>query len=174
MRTTTPDGTEHWFVARTRRGQELFVRDRLEEHGITYFVPVVNTLRMSRGRKVKVTVPLIPNMVFLRATKNDACALANGYGLPIFYIIDHINGGMLAVPDSQMDDFIRVITEEPDQVLVEYFNPQPGQMVRIVSGRLQGVQGQILYVEQGTYVVVSVGQLLSARVKVAKNCLELI
>lgn len=51
---------------------------------------------------VKAVVPLIPNMVFLRATKSDACALANGYGLPLFYMVDRSTGRMLVVPDRQM------------------------------------------------------------------------
>lgn len=171
---TNSQGTEHWFVARTRKGQELYVRDRLDEFGIRNFVPAVSTVRVRGGRRVKVTVPLIPNMVFLKASKENACALANGRGLQLFYVIDHIRGGMLTVPERQMDDFIRVITEEPELVRIESFSLQPGQRVRIVSGKLQGVEGQILYVDQGTYVVVSVGQLISAKVKVAKNCLELI
>lgn len=161
-----------WFVARTRRGQELTIRDRLDGFGIQNFVPVSHTLRIRGGRKVKAVVPLIPNMVFLRATKSDACALANGHGLPLFYMVDRSTGRMLVVPDRQMDNFIRVVTEEPGSVEITDFNPVAGQRVRILSGKLAGVEGDVLWVEQDTYVVVSVGQLISAKVKVPKGGLE--
>ena len=161
-----------WFVARTRRGQELLIRDKLNGYGVQNFVPVTQTLKVRGGRRIKAIVPLIPNMVFLRASKSDACALANGRELPVFYVIDRSTNRMLVVPDKQMDDFIRVVTEEPDSVQLESFNPVPGQKVRIVSGRLQGVEGEVISASQDTYIVVSVGQLLSARVKVQKNCLE--
>lgn len=160
-----------WFVARTRRGQELAIRERLEAFGIQNFIPVSQTLRIRNGRKVKAVVPLIPNMVFLRTTKSNACALANGHGLQVFYMVDHITNRMLVVPDRQMDCFIRVITGSPD-VEVTAFTPTQGQRVRIVSGKLAGVEGEVLSADQSDCIVVSVGTLLSARVKVRKGGLE--
>lgn len=165
-------GTECWYVARTRRGQELAVRDRLDGFGIRNFVPVSRTLKVRNGRKVKATVPLIPNMVFLRATKSVACALANGHGLPVYYVVDHSTRSMLVVPDRQMDDFIRVVTEEPDTVRLTDFMPHVGQKVRIISGRLAGVEGEVTLVDGETYLVVSLGSLLSAKVRINRDCVE--
>lgn len=168
----TDDGIVHWFAARTRRGQELRIRERLDSFGISSFVPTVRTLRQRGDRKVKATVPLIPNMVFLRATKSDACSLANGRGVPVYYVIDRSTSRMLVVPDKQMDDFIRVVSAEPDTVEISGFVPHRGQKVRIASGRLKGVEGEVLSTGGGTFIIVSVGQLLNARIKVPKSCVE--
>lgn len=165
------DGTVHWFAARTRRGQELRIRENLDRFGVSSFVPTVRSLRQRGGRKVKAIVPLVPNMVFLRATKSDACSLANGRGIPIYYIIDRSTSRMLVVPDKQMDDFIRVVSEEPETVEISGFVPHRGQKVRISSGRLEGVEGEVLTSDGGTFIIVSVGQLLNARIKVSKSCL---
>lgn len=160
-----------WFVARTRRGQELAIRDRLEDLGIRNFVPVTETLKIRNGRRVKRMSPILPNMVFLQATKNMACSLANGHGLAVYYIIDRSTNRMLVVPDKQMDDFIRVVNEEPDSVELMDYHPQPGEKVRIATGRLAGVVGEVMSVENDTFLVLSVGSLLSARVKISRSCL---
>ena len=168
----TDGNGECWYVARTRRGQELAVRDRLEGFGIRNFIPLGQTIRLRNGRRVKAMVPLIPNMVFLRTEKSIACALANGHGLPIYYVVDRSTRSMLVVPDKQMDDFIRVVTEEPDDLQLIEFTPHIGQKVRIVTGRLSGVEGEVVAADKGTYLVISLGTLLSARVKVPGGCLE--
>lgn len=168
----TDSDSIRWFVARTRRRQELSVRNRLEEFGIRNFVPVCETLKVRNGRKYRTVTPLIPNMVFLQTTKQTACSLANGHGLPVHYVIDRSTGSMLVVPDRQMDDFIRVLTEQPQSVELTEFSPQRGQKVRISAGRLAGLEGQVLEAGNDTCLVISVGTLLNARVKVPTNCLE--
>lgn len=167
----TDGDSECWYVARTRRGQELAIRDRLDCLGIRNFVPMSRTLKVRNGRKVKALMPLIPNMVFLRTSKEFACALANGYGLPVYYIIDRSTNRMLVVPDKQMEDFIRVVNENPDDVELNDFVPHIGQRVKIVSGSLAGVEGEVLYVDKSAYLLLSLGSLLSVRVKVHRNCL---
>lgn len=161
-----------WFVARTRRGQELAIRDRLDLYGIRNFVPVCQTLKVRNGRKIKAVAPLIPSMVFLYTTKETACALANGRDLQVFYIIDRMTNRMLVVPDRQMEDFIRVVSGEPGSVEMTPYTPLVGENVRIVSGSLAGVEGKVLSVEQDTYIVVSAGTLLSARIRVSPSSLE--
>ena len=163
-----------WYVARTRKGQELSIRDKLNGFGIRNFVPVCGTPRLVAGRLVKANSPLIPNMVFLKTTKNDACSLANGRGLPVFYIRDHSTGGMLVIPNKQMEDFIRVVAEQEDTVQLTGFAPIVGHKVRIVSGKLSGVEGIAVSEEQNMHVVVCVGRLLCAKVKVLRESLELI
>ncbi len=168
----TDGDSECWYVSRTRRGQELTIRERLDKFGIRNFVPVSRILRIRNGRKIEATVPLISGMVFLRTTKSIACALANGHGLPLFYMIDRSTNRMLVVPDKQMDDFIRVVSDEPEGVVLESFIPHQGQKVKIVRGNLAGVEGEVLSVDNDAYLVVSVGTLLSARIKVPRGCLE--
>lgn len=164
--------SECWFAARTRRGQELTIKGSLDALDIRNFVPMNRTLKIRNGRKIKVLAPLIPNMVFLRTSKTVACSLANGYGLPIYYIIDRSTNRMLVVPDRQMDDFIRLVTEKPDSVELADYNPQPGERVRIVTGKLAGLEGEVLEADNGAYLVINVGTLFSARVVIQRNCLE--
>lgn len=160
-----------WFVARTRRGQELSLRKRMGELGVECFIPTVYAFRERRGRRVRVEVPLIPNLVFLKATKDEACALANGRGLPLFYIIDHQTHTLLEVPLKQMEDFRRAVEADPDSLSTEIPLTLGGK-VRIIAGELAGVEGEILSLPAGSFVVVSVGHILCAKVSIPRDMLE--
>lgn len=161
-----------WFVARTRRSQELSLRASLQKLGYEHFIPVKEEFRVRRGRRARVEVPVIPNMVFVKASKEDACALANGRGLPLYYIVDRFTHAMMEVPEKQMDDFIRVVNSAPDSICIEDVPLVPGTRVRVVEGELAGVEGEVLSLPTGTYVAVSVGRVLCAKLRLPKACLE--
>ena len=93
----------YWYAARTRYGQELKVRDRLEREGVEHFIPTVPS---GGARKEKAA---ISNLVFVKATKSEALELANTCSVPMKYIIDCATRTLLVVPDKQMEDFRRVL-----------------------------------------------------------------
>ena len=163
-----------WFAARTGRCQELSVRKSLMQFGVECFIPTKEEFRLRRGHRVKAEAPLIPNLVFLRATKADACALANGHGLPLHYIIDRATRSMMVVPDKQMDDFIRVMDLDPDALCEDDVQFIPGGRVRVIKGDLAGVEGEVLSLPNRTYVFVSIGHLLRAKVQIPKSYLEIL
>ncbi len=142
------------------------------QFGVECFIPTKEEFRLRRGHRVKAEAPLIPNLVFLRATKADACALANGHGLPLHYIIDRATRSMMVVPDKQMDDFIRVVSSQPESFCLEEVPLVPGTRVRVVEGELCGIEGEILSLPTQTYVLVSIGRLLCARVRMPREAVE--
>ena len=165
--------TKKWFVARTRHSQELAIADRLSELGIEHFVPTRKEFRIRRGKRVRLDVPAIANMVFIKATKQDACALANGHGLPIYYIVDHSTRYMLEVPNKQMEDFRRIIETQPDSISQD-IPLVPGQKVRVIAGELAGVEGEIISTSEGDNLVVTIGRILCARVHIKSSDVEAI
>ena len=158
-----------WFAARTRCGAELGVRDRLDRLGTEHFLPV-EQLRRTRSRATY-EHPLIPGLIFLRATKKQACALTNEMSLPVRYLIDPATRTLLVVPDKQLDDFRRVLDLSEgeggrmDQTLAL------GDYVRVIKGALQGVEGRVMEFHGEFYVVV---ELLGwyARASVPRAWLE--
>lgn len=162
---------ECWFVARTRHGQELSVRERLRELGEEHFIPSQRTLRIRGKRKKEVEVPLIPNLVFLRTTKTHACELANGGRVRLFYVIDRNTHTLMQVPDKQMEDFMKVLDLSPESLCLSEFPLSLGGKVRILKGDFVGVEGELLSLPTRTYVVVQVGGLLAAKVKIPKSYL---
>lgn len=158
-----------WFVARTRSGQELKVKERLDLLGVENFIPT-EVKKNYRGKPKQ--HPVISCLVFVRAQKTAACDLKTKNSLPVNYIRDCASGTMMFVPDRQMDDFRRVLESSTmegglvDQIV------NPGEAVRVSAGPLKGVQGQIMEVLGEYYVVVGLSGLLYARARVPKAWLE--
>ena len=104
---------QHWFAARTRDKQEFVTRDSLEKLRINinleYYLPTQFVIRQLKYRRKRVEVPVIRNLIFVRATKQDACDLSNKYGVQLYYIKDFSTRSMLIVPDKQMEDFKQIM-----------------------------------------------------------------
>ena len=109
---------EYWFAARTRKDQELTTRDALEKIGVEYFLPTQFVIRQLKYRRRRVEVPVIRNLIFVHATKEFACAIANEYGVRLFYMRDFDTKSMLIVPDKQMKDFMFVMNLDPAAVIL--------------------------------------------------------
>ncbi|MBR1706998.1 MAG: UpxY family transcription antiterminator [Bacteroidales bacterium] len=159
-----------WFAARTRYGQEIPIRDRLERLGVEHFIPTRQAGR-PRGRRT-VERPVINNLIFLRTTKNEACALANEAGVPVRYIIDCMTRTLLVVPDKQMDDFRRVLDLSIDEGGLMDEPLALGERVRVVKGPLKGVEGFVAEFHGKAYVVVSLCNSIFARAQVPRSWLE--
>lgn len=141
-----------WFAARTRCGAELGVRDRLDRLGTEHFLPV-ELHRYTRSRATY-EHPLIPGLIFLRATKKQACALINEMSLPVRYLIDPATRSLLVVPDKQLDDFRRVLDLSAEEGGLLDRPLALGDYVRVVKGSLRGVEGRVLEIHGEFYVVV--------------------
>ncbi len=139
--------------------------------GVENFIPTVIGVRERNGRKYKTEKPVINNLVFLRDTKAHACEIANGI-IPVYYLIDKAKRTLLVVPDKQLEDFRRVMDLNPEAILEEQLSLRPGNEVRVMKGPLAGVEGEILEMESHTYVIVSVGNYLQAKVEIPIAYLE--
>ena len=152
-------GQTCWFAARTRYGQELGIRDRLVRDGVEHFIPTVQ-VRKSHGKGLRER-PAVTNLVFIKATKAEACALANEKGLPVRYIVDCA---------TQMEDFMRVLDLSTDGPQTEPL--ALGDRVRVVKGPLKGVEGHVFEFRGRIYVVVELMTCLFAKTQVPKTWLE--
>ena len=169
----TPEVREErrWFVARTRHGSELGVRDRLTALGVEHFVPTLRT-RGWRGRTVE--RPVVNCLVFVRAAQADALALIHERGLKADYLFDHATRRLMVVPDKAMDDFRKVLDLSTDEGGLMDRPVEQGARVRVARGPLQGVEGRILEAQGKNYVVVSLLDSLFARASVPRAWLEVI
>ena len=157
-----------WYVARTRSGQELKVRDRLIREGVEYFIPTVFSDGVRREKAV------VNSLVFLRTTKRQALDLANHGGLQVKYVVDCATRTILVVPDKQMEDFRRVLDLSPEQGGLMDRPLSLGDRVRVVKGPLKGVEGSVLELQGRYYVVVNLMGSLFARARIPRSWLVLI
>ena len=171
---------KYWFAARTRDKQEFAVRrflDKLkseENLDIDYYLPTRIVISQLKYRRKRSEVPVIRNLIFIRATKQIACDISNVYNAQLFYMKDLSTHSMLIVPNKQMEDFMFVMDLNPDGVS---FDAEPfaiGNKVKVVKGDFCGIEGEIATESNKTYVVIRIKGVLVASVKVPKSYLKMI
>lgn len=164
------DTKTRWFAARTRCGSELGVRDKLERLGTENWLPTEQRLR-TRGNRMY-EHPVLPGMIFVHATRSQACSLANDMGLPVRYLIDPATRTLLVVPDKQLEDFRRVLDLSTEEGGLMDRPLALGDAVRVTKGILCGVEGRILEFRGRIYVVVELLGSYFARASVPRAWLE--
>lgn len=160
----------YWYVARTRHGAELGVRNRLTVLGVENFVPT-RRRRAPRGSGM-VEEPLLTCLVFLRATKADALDLIHYKGVKADFMQDCATHRMMVVPDKQMEDFRRVLDASMEEGGLVDVPLRVGERVRVTQGALRGVEGHVLELNGKYYVVVSLLDCVFARARVPRAWLE--
>lgn len=170
----------YWFAARTRDKQEFTIRKSLEELkteenlDIEYYLPTRMVVTQLKYRRKRSEVPVIRNLIFVRATKQTACDISNIYGVQLFYMKDLFSHSMLVVPNKQMEDFMFVMDLNPDGVSFDNDSLSVGNKVKVVKGDFSGIEGEVATDANKTYVVIRIKGLLSASVKVPKSYLKII
>ena len=159
----------YWYVARTRHGAELGVRNRLSALGVEHFVPT-RKRKASRGRTAE--EPLLTCLVFLKATKPQALDLIHCQGVKADYMFDCATHKMMVVPEKQMEDFQRVFASSLDEGGLVDKPLAVGEKVRVTCGVLRGVEGYVVELQGRTYVVVSLLDCIFARARVPRAWLE--
>lgn len=160
----------YWFVAKTRHGAELGVRNRLTQLGVENFVPT-RTRRSSRGKGM-VEEPLLTSFVFLHTTKIDALNLVHLYGVKASLVNDCTTHKLMFVSDKCMDDFRRVLEASIEEGGLIDKPLEVGEKVRVTEGALKGVEGYVLELQGRIYVVVELLNCLFARARVPRAWLE--
>ena len=160
----------YWFVAKTRHGAELGVRNRLTQLGVENFVPT-RMRRSSRGNAM-VEEPLLTSFIFMRATKHEALNLIHLYGVKASLVNDCATHTLMFVADKCMEDFRRVLEASIDEGGLVGKPLSVGERVRVTQGALKGVEGYVLELQGRIYVVVGLLNCLFARARVPRAWLE--
>lgn len=135
-----------WFAMSATFGRSLQARQVLLKKGIENYVPMRwDVITQSRGHKTKKQVPVISNLIFVRSVWSGI--MESMSAMPWLMLQTFPKEGYNApiiVPDSQMEQFIRV-TENKDNRPV-YLQPaeinlNEGEHVQVLGGPFDGVEG---------------------------------
>lgn len=163
---STPE--THWYVIYTVHRHENSVLRHLDIRAIEAFFPTYEVTRQWRNRqRVKVLVPLFPGYLFVRTGNLDYIRVLQCPGV-VKLIGNH--RGPLPVADS----IIELLRESVVEKKIEpYRELALGNRVRIKSGPMQGVEGQLVRKESGWRFVLSIESINQhASIKVEAENLE--
>lgn len=145
--------TENWYALHTRPRHEKIVARRLEERGVTTFLPIVTEVHRWSDRKKNVQSPLFSCYVFARFAPNRTERLRVLRVEGVFGLVG-AHGEGAPIPDDQIDAVRSLM--ETDLPWSSHPYLKIGQRVRIRSGALDGMEGMLLARDGDQTLVISI------------------
>ena len=148
-RMETEKETEVWYAMRATYRREPDAMRLLEKEKLGCFIPMQYRISMKKGRKVRVLVPVVHNLLFVHARPADVKRVKSKVTY-LQYITDTRSGQKIIIPDNEMQRFIAVAGTYNDHLL--YFQPDElnlskGTKVRVIGGDFAEQEGVFLKVK---------------------------
>ena len=139
-----------WFAAYTSANHEKRVAQQLESREMEHFLPVYESVRRWKDRRVRLQLPLFPGYVFVRMDLRDRLRVL---AIPGVARLVGFDGRPTAVPTEDIEAIRACLAGNRD------VQPHPyvrcGQRVRVFSGPLAGFSGMVVRQKNRTRFVVS-------------------
>lgn len=174
---------KHWYVAIVKHGNEKIVGKMLTEQGYENYVALQRVFKQySSGRKKWVESLVLPSKVFVWVTEKER--MQNVVTLPLInrFMVDpsrHENyegrSAAAIIPDKEMRIFRCMLEQDELPVTVDEIGTSysTGDSVRVVAGKLAGLEGTVIRTADGKrQLYVSLDILGSASVEVDPSWLE--
>jgi transcription antitermination factor NusG len=165
---TLDSSDANWYVAYTSANHEKRVGDQLQHRHVEHFLPLYESLRKWKDRRVKLQMPLFPGYVFVRFAWCDRLTVLQVPGVARLVGFD---GQPAILADEEIAGLRKSIAAELR------LEPHPylrvGRRVRIRRGALQGVEGIVIRKKNSVRVVLSIDVIMrSVSVEVDADDLE--
>ena len=140
---------EIWYAMRATYRREPDAMRLLEKENLGCFVPMQYKISIKKGKKVRVLVPVVHNLLFVHARPSELKRVKSQVAY-LQYITDTRSGQKIIIPDNEMQRFIAIAGSYSDHLL--YFQPDElnlskGTRVRITGGDFEGQEGIFLKVK---------------------------
>jgi len=144
----------NWYAVQTRARNEKAISERLQEQGLTTFLPLVTEIRRWSDRKKKVELPLFSCYVFVRLVAGNHDERMRVYRTSGVFRIVSMRGELIPIPDEQIEALRAIVTQQVPWT--EHPFLKIGQRVRIRGGSLEGVEGVLLSRNGDRTLIISV------------------
>jgi len=139
-----------WYVAYTSANHEKRVAQQLTWRSVEHFLPVYESVRRWKDRRVPLRSPLFPGYVFVRLALRDRLRVLAVPGVARLVGFD---GRPTVVPAEDIEAIRACLEGKRDVQPHPYV--QCGQRVRVLRGPLAGFSGIVLRQRNRTRFVVS-------------------
>jgi len=144
------DAELHWYAVCTRPNHEKRVAEQLQRKNLAQLLPLYNSVRQWKDRKVCLAMPLFPGYVFVRISLQERLKVLEIPGVAYFV---GFGNQAACLPEEDLRLLQGCMNRESSA------QPHPylcaGDRVRVKSGPLQGLQGFIVCVKNRTWLVLS-------------------
>ncbi len=154
-----------WYAAYTSANHEKRVAEQLGVRSVEHFLPVYESLRHWKDRRMKLQLPLFPGYVFVRLALRDRLQVLQ---VPGVAKLVGFNGMPTALPQGEIE---ALRTSLGSGVRAE---PHPylrvGRRIRIKSGSLAGLEGVLLRRKNSTRFVISLDLIMRSVAVEIEGC----
>lgn len=164
-------GMDPWLVLRTRSRHESVVEEALQQKQIVAFLPKHKVVRSWRGHKRSVDMPLFPGYLFVRPRAQQYEAMRYIRGSCGLVMAGDSRPAIL--PEKELTA-VRALVDSNAPLTVDV-PLTVGRRVRIATGPLMGLEGELVRVKNQDMLVVNVDMVgHSVRVEVDRDAIEAI
>lgn len=135
----------HWFAMSAPYHREIKVKEMLDKEKIESFIPMRQAVRTVKGKKEKILLPAVSNLIFVHATESQLRSFkkCTSYLQYLTWTVDGVVQKII-VPDCQMNQFMAVCNTYDKRLIYlkpEEINLSKGVHVRIHGGIFDKVEG---------------------------------
>lgn len=145
----------HWYAAYTSANHEKRVAEQAERRSLECFLPLYESVRRWKDRRVRLQLPLFPGYVFVRLASRDRLKVLEIPGVAKLVGFD---GRPTPVPDEDIELIRKCLGGH--HAIEPYRYVQRGQRVRVLSGPLAGLTGIVLRQKKRTLFVITLELLM--------------
>lgn len=148
---------QRWYAVYTSANREKRVAEQLLQRSVKHFLPLYESVRKWKDRRVKLDLPLFPGYVFVKMALQDRLRVLQ---IPGVSNLVGFGGTPTALPQSEIE-VLRAslkagVRAEPHAFLTI------GRRVRVKSGPLSGLQGILVRRKSKARFVVSLDLIVRA------------
>jgi transcription antitermination factor NusG len=136
MNLSKPEEEKNWYAIFTKPRAEKKVHQRMLDHEIDAFLPLVKTIRQWSDRKKTVQVPLISSYIFVNMYEKEL-----NRTLPIqgtVNVLKHL-GKPAKIKDFEIENLRILCSNSDTQEISNCINVGKGDAVEVVNGPFMGL-----------------------------------
>jgi transcription antitermination factor NusG len=139
-----------WYAAYTCANHEKRVAQQLSVRSVEHFLPLYESVRRWKDRRVQLQLPLFPGYVFVRMALRDRLQVLE---IPSVARLVGFNGAPTPLPDGEIEALKAGLAGGVRAVPHPYL--KVGRRVRITSWPFEGLEGILIRRKNGLRFVIS-------------------
>jgi transcription antitermination factor NusG len=139
-----------WYAAYTSANHEKRVAEQLSARSVEHFLPLYESVRRWKDRRVHLQLPLFPGYVFVRIAFRDRLQVLE---IPSVARLVGFNGTPTPLPEGEIEALKAGLEGGVRAMPHPYL--KVGRRVRITSGPFEGLEGILVRKKNGLRFVIS-------------------
>jgi transcription antitermination factor NusG len=141
---------QRWYAAYTSANHEKRVAEQFGVRSVEHFLPLYESMRRWKDRRMNLRLPLFPGYVFVRLALQNRLQVQQ---VPGVARLVGFNGLPSALPDSEIAALRRCLARNASVQPHPYL--QVGRRVRVKAGPLEGLEGIVIREKNRLRLIIS-------------------